>query len=343
MTTHTYHISNKKIDCIFQASISQLENYAADNTIVILTDSKIASVYHQQLSAYRVISFEAGEANKIQETVDQIILQLLEMEIDKDALLVGVGGGVVTDITGFVASIYKRGLRFGFVPTTILAMVDAAIGGKNGVNIGPYKNMIGTILQPWFILYDYSFLQSLPHEEWVNGFAEIIKHACIKDPVLFASIQQHQLSDYMQDTELLSDLIQKNVALKFEIVALDEMEKNERLHLNFGHTIGHAIENTYQIKHGAAVAIGMVIACHLSESLSSFDLSQTVQIVQLIKQYQLPTGIEMDVDRIIKLVLADKKRAGKDIRFVLLNSIGEAAIQLIPIETIRTHLIEYTS
>ena len=186
MTTYSYNISNQKVECIFDATINQLDNYATANAVVIITDHHIAALYSQQLSAYRVITFVAGESNKTQATVDQIIQQLILMEIDREALIVGVGGGVVTDIVGFVASIYKRGLRFVFIPTTILAMVDAAIGGKNGVNVGLYKNMVGTIVQPSFILFDYTFLQTLPEAEWRNGFVEIIKHACIRDAEMFS-------------------------------------------------------------------------------------------------------------------------------------------------------------
>jgi len=343
LTTYSYNISNQKVDCIFDATINQLENYAPANAVVIITDHHIAALYSQQLSAYRVITFVAGESNKTQSTVDQIIQQLILMEIDREALIVGVGGGVVTDIVGFVASIYKRGLRFGFIPTTILAMVDAAIGGKNGVNVGLYKNMVGTIVQPSFILFDYTFLQTLPEAEWRNGFAEIIKHACIRDAEMFSNLQQHQLIDYIKDAKLLTDIIQKNVAIKLEIVAQDTLEKKERLFLNFGHTVGHAIENSAQLKHGYAVAIGMAFACQLSEKIIDFNPNETAKVIQLLKQYQLPTTADLDVDMIINLVQADKKRTGKEIRFVLLSAIGDASIQAIPIETIRAQLIEISS
>jgi 3-dehydroquinate synthase len=160
---------------------------------------------------------------------------------------------------------------------------------------------------------------------------------------MFSSLQQHQLVDYIQDAKLLSDIIQKNVAIKLDIVAQDVFEKKERLFLNFGHTLGHAIENTALIQHGYAVAIGMRFACQLSEKVTGFNPNQTAKIIQLLQQYQLPTSVKFDVDTVINLVQSDKKRTGKEIRFVLLKAIGEASVHAIPIETIRTHLIELSS
>ncbi len=141
----------------------------------------------QNLNGWQTIVIKAGEEHKQQSTVDYIIQQLIEKEADRNTFIVGVGGGVVTDITGYAASVYMRGLKFGFVPTTILAMVDASIGGKNGVDVGVYKNLVGLIKQPEFLLFDYSLLETLPGEQWVNGFAEVIKHACIKDAGCFHS------------------------------------------------------------------------------------------------------------------------------------------------------------
>ena len=175
-------------------------------------------------------------------------------------MLVGIGGGVITDLTGYVAAIYMRGLSFGFVPTSILAMVDAAIGGKNGIDVGVYKNIIGTIRQPQFLLYDYSLLKSLPQSEWVNGFAEIVKHACIKDARLFNTLRQNSIRSYQRNSKELGALIKKNVHIKASVVQADEFEKGERRLLNFGHTLGHAIENIYKMPHGHAISIGMVAA-----------------------------------------------------------------------------------
>ena len=152
-------------------------------------------------------------------TADYIIEELIKMGAHKNTFLIGIGGGVVTDITGYVAAVYMRGVKFGLVPTSILAMVDAAIGGKNGVDVGVYKNMVGTIRQPEFIFYDYSFLQTLPVKEWVNGFAEIIKHACIKDALLFSFLEKYSLHEYQADKTLIADLIERNVDIKMQVVS----------------------------------------------------------------------------------------------------------------------------
>ena len=176
---------------------------------------------------------------------------------------------MVTDITGYAASVYMRGVKFGFVPTSVLAMVDASIGGKNGVDV-IYKNLVGLIKQPEFLLFDYSFLQTLPTEQWINGFAEIIKHACIKDAEMFAFLEENTVGDFMGDSVKLALLIEKNVTIKSEIVVQDEFEKGDRKLLNFGHTLGHAIENTSQLLHGHAVSIGMAAACTISEEINEF-------------------------------------------------------------------------
>ncbi|MBA2760527.1 MAG: 3-dehydroquinate synthase, partial [Segetibacter sp.] len=243
-------------------------------------------------------------------------------------------GGVLTDITGYVAAIYMRGIRCGYVPTSILAMVDAAIGGKNGIDVGLYKNMVGIIRQPAFILYDYSFLKLLPQAEWVNGFAEIIKHACIRDVAMFKSLEENKLTDFQKDKELLSKLIQRNALLKSKVVAKDEYEHGERKFLNFGHTIAHAIENLYQIPHGHAVSIGMGVACKISEQLNSF--SDTTRVTGLLKKYGLPPQFEYDKEQTLKLLRADKKKEKDAISYILLHKIGRPYIASLSFQQIET-------
>ena len=171
---------------------------------------------------------KAGEQHKNQATVDDVIGQMITLGADRKTTLVGVGGGVVTDMAGYIAGIYMRGISFGFVPTSILAMVDASIGGKNGVDVGVYKNMVGLIRQPSFLLYDYSLLKSLPKQEWINGFAEIIKHAAIKDAAMFTLLEQHKLTDFQKDAALLNKLIQRNAMLKSKMVKEDEFEQGDQ-------------------------------------------------------------------------------------------------------------------
>jgi 3-dehydroquinate synthase len=319
--------SNKIVDYYFEASFADVKN---DNAIFI-TDANVFALHQQKFKEFRTIVIEAGEVFKQQQTVDKIINELIELGADRKTTLIGVGGGVVTDITGYVASVYKRGVEFAFVPTTILAMGDAAIGGKNGIDVGLYKNMVGTINQPKFLLFDYSFLQTLPHEQWINGFAEIIKHACIKDSELFIDLENNTLEKYKADATLLAALIQKNVTIKTSVVVNDEFEKGERKLLNFGHTFGHAIENLYQLPHGHAVSMGMTMAAKISEEINGFYSDDKQRLMNLFTKYQLPIQFEFDKQKVFAVLTKDKKRDGDIMNFILLNKIGDAKIQSIPL------------
>src|SRR4029079_1422031 len=197
-----------------------------------------------------------------------------------------------------VASIYMRGIKFGFIPTTILAMVDASIGGKNGIDVGIYKNLIGSIKQPEFLLHDYSFLETLPQDQWVNGFAEIIKHACIKDEYLFTFLENNSLEFFKSSKEKIDELIKRNVDIKYTIVSKDEFETGERKLLNFGHTLGHAIENSYSLPHGNAVSIGMVAACNISREINNFSATDETRVSALLKAYHLPIELNFTDDKV---------------------------------------------
>jgi 3-dehydroquinate synthase len=282
------------------------------------------------LKGWKTIVLQPGEENKIQSTVDSIIQQLIDFGADRKTFLVGIGGGVVTDITGYAAAIYMRGIQFGFIPVSILAMVDASIGGKNGIDVGPYKNLAGTIRQPEFLIYDSAFLKTLPQAEWVNGFAEIIKHACIKDARLFKELEANSIRDYKNDKDALSKLVQRNAVIKSDVVKADEFEQGERKLLNFGHTWGHAIETKYKLPHGHAVSIGMVMACRISEQLTGFK--QTQRVIELLEKYGLPVEIEADKKQVFEVLKMDKKKVNTSMNYVLLNDIGNAVIKSIPLE-----------
>jgi 3-dehydroquinate synthase len=222
-----------------------------------------------------------------------------------------------------------RGIRFGFVPSSILAMVDASIGGKNGIDVGPYKNLAGTIRQPEFLIYDSSFLKSLPQGEWVNGFAEVIKHACIKDAKLFSDLEKNDIRFYRQNKEALGKLVQRNAVIKSDVVKEDEFEQGDRKLLNFGHTWGHAIETKYALPHGHAVAIGMIMACRISEKVTGFRY--TSRVADLLEQYGLPTELEVNKEEVFKVLKMDKKKVSTSMNYVLLNEIGKAVIKNIPL------------
>lgn len=325
---------NGMVSVCMDAALREMNAFHEKEKTVIITDENIFSLHEEKFSGYRVIKMTGGEKNKTQSTVDNIISQLLDLEVDKTWLIAGVGGGVVTDIAGFAASIYKRGVKAGFVPTTILAMTDAAIGGKNGVNVGMYKNMVGTTCRPQFILYDHTFLETLPREEWINGFAEIIKHACIKDAAMFEELESHNIDYYIQDKKAAADLIERNAALKNAIVVNDESETGERYLLNFGHTFGHAIENLHGLSHGHAISIGMAIACSLSVALNKFDAVSETRILKLLQQYELPVSVKTDKEKVFELLKKDKKRSGDKMNFVLLDSIGAGVVLPLPISVL---------
>lgn len=327
MTPTVYKFSNATTDFYFDSSFNELKNIVDKKTTVIVTDENIFKAHEKKFTGYNTIVLKPGEAYKIQATVDSIVDTLIQLRADRKFVLVGVGGGVITDLTGYAASVYMRGIRFGFVPTSILALVDASIGGKNGIDVGNYKNLVGTIRQPSFILHDVSLLQSLPQNEWENGFAEVIKHACIKDAAMFQELERNGLEGYQQDKGLLTDLIRRNATIKIKVVKKDEFEKGDRRLLNFGHTLGHAVETKYQLMHGQAISIGMTYACHLSEQLGHFK--DTERVTDLLTQYHLPTYTDFDRKKVFEILKMDKKREKNEMNFIVLHKIGKAVVQTV--------------
>jgi 3-dehydroquinate synthase len=329
MIRQTYKFSNSSVDYYFDGSMSHLKKIVDAKNAIIITDENVYKHHESRFKGWNVIVLKAGEEYKVQATVDAVIEQLIMMRADRKTILVGVGGGVITDITGYVASVYMRGISFGFIPTSVLAMVDASIGGKNGIDVGVYKNMVGIIRQPKFLLYDLNLLNTLPQTEWENGFAEIIKHACIKDAAMFGLLEANSLSTYQKNKKAIAELIQRNVLIKTKVVQKDEFEKAERRLLNFGHTLGHALENQYELSHGQAIAIGMTYACHISEQLSGFK--ETDKVVKVLEQYGLPTYASFNKKKVIEVLKMDKKRERKEMNYVLLEKIGSGVVKSIPV------------
>ena len=328
MLKKTFSFSASRTTCYFDASFANIGNLLEKDRSIFITDQHIYDHHKKYFKGLKFIQIPAGESFKVQYIVDQIIDQLISFGADRQTTIIGVGGGVVTDITGYVASIYMRGVPFGFVPTSILGMVDASIGGKNGIDIGNYKNMIGVIRQPGFLFYDVSLLQSLPVEEWVNGYAEVIKHAAIKDASLFHELEKNSIHSYRKNKKALSELIRKNVMIKTAIVKQDEFEGNERRLLNFGHTLGHAVENVYHLPHGHAISIGIKAACLISEEMLNFK--ETARVTGLLQQYGLPIDIPVDFGKVIEIMRMDKKKTRDIMNYVLLEKLGKAVIKPIP-------------
>ena len=325
MKKRSFTFSTTTVQYYFDADFSYIEKLTPKETTVIITDENVFAKHKKKFKGWNTIVLKPGEEYKIQQTVDVVIDQLLAFGADRKTTLIGVGGGVVTDITGYVAGIYMRGIRFGFVPTSLLAMVDASIGGKNGIDVGVYKNMVGLIRQPAFLLFDTSFLKSLLKTEWQNGFAEIIKHACIKDAAMFRLLQNHKLSDFQKNSKLAASLIERNVLIKTKVVVGDEFEQGERKLLNYGHTLGHAIENMYELSHGQAISIGMTYAAIMSQHLKRFKGAE--EVVSLLERYGLPTFAEFDTQKAFKILMMDKKKDNVSINYILLEKIGKGVIQ----------------
>lgn len=274
-----------------------------------------------------VVEMEAGEANKTIETCNGIWQVLSELSADRKSLLINLGGGVVTDLGGFVAATFKRGISCIHFPTTLLGMVDAAIGGKNGVNLDSLKNQIGVIRPPEMVVLDTSFLQTLPAAEMRSGLAEMLKHGLIQDENYW-----NRLSDLSNlDLSDLDNLIKESIIIKENVVQQDPTEQNLRKSLNFGHTLGHAIESYFlesaekeKLLHGEAVAIGMVLAAYLSYRIESFPKQKLQEIKKtILSMYgQIEIPLE-DQKKIIELLKFDKKNEAGKINFVLLRNIGE--------------------
>lgn len=321
-------------DYYLHASHSQLLQLAPPSRTVIITDLNINKHYGHLFPNYRVLIIKAGERSKSWDTIDSLAARLVDFEVHKTSMLIGIGGGVITDITGFLASVYMRGISVGFIPTSLLAMVDAAIGGKNGINTGVHKNMLGAIRQPRFILFDSSFLPTLPEQEWSNGFAEVIKYGCIGDTGILDDLEQQDLLQLRQQPRQLNRIIASCIDQKNRIILEDEQETGLRKILNFGHTAGHAFEILYQLQHGQAVALGMIVALIASEKVLGLSTEIRLRLVLLLQRYGLPVRLAFDPDKVMQTLKLDKKRNNDGIDFILLEGLGQALIRKLPFDTI---------
>lgn len=313
-------------------SLKNLGNYRIKGNTIIITDKNVNRLYRQQFPGWPVIEIGLGEKIKNLDTAAYIFEKLLKIEADRSSYIVGIGGGIVCDITGFVASTFMRGVRFGFVSTTLLSQVDASVGGKNGVNFLGYKNMVGVFNQPDFVICDPVMLKTLPEKELCNGFSEIVKHAVIGSSDLLAFLEENYRAALNLDREVIEKLLYYSVTIKSAVVNRDEKEKGERRKLNFGHTLGHAIEKTTGIAHGEAVSIGMAFAVDLSVRKGLLSGDEADRLKQLLKKFKLPVKLNFDKERVLTALKKDKKREGGNIHFVLLKAPGEVVIEEIPIE-----------
>ncbi len=307
----------------------QLENlhkYLPVKTPIVVTDTNVKRFWGHRFPPAAVITIDTGEEIKSLDTVKGLYERLLDLGADRSSFIVGIGGGIVCDIVGFVASTYMRGIKFGFVSTTLLSQVDASVGGKNGVNFGGYKNIVGIFNQPEFVICDQNLLRTLPAREFRCGFAEIIKHGAIADVELFAFLEQNWSLALDHDPEVIERLVYDSVMIKSTIVNRDATEQAERRKLNFGHTLGHAIEKVMQIPHGEAISAGMILASRFSERKKFLQKEDTARLSSLLEKFNLPVRLEFNRQQVIDAIGKDKKRAGEKLKFVLLKKIGEAVV-----------------
>lgn len=308
-------------------SLRNLEKYLSGKRTVIVTDVNVDRYYREQFQGFDVVVIPTGEEIKNLATVGDIYERFLDLDVDRSCLIVGIGGGIVCDITGFAASTYMRGLPFGFVSSSLLAQVDAGIGGKNGVNFRGYKNLIGVFNQPHFIICDLEMLKTLPKNELRCGFAEVVKHALIGSAALFTFLEERFNDALNLDMAVLEKVVADSVTIKAGIVKQDERERGERRKLNFGHTLGHALEKITGISHGQAVGIGMATAANLSVSRGFLLEREADRIKNLLRNFGLPIELAIEKDRLLEAIKKDKKREGENIHFVWLDGIGRARVE----------------
>jgi 3-dehydroquinate synthase len=316
-------------------SFKNVGDYLPGNKLVIITDENV----HQHYAAFfpdgLLITVKPGESSKTISSASDIYGQLIANEIDRKSFILGVGGGIVCDLAGYVASTYLRGISFGFVSTTLLSQVDASIGGKNGVNYEGYKNMVGVVRQPDFVICDLDMLSTLPKEEYYMGFAEVIKYGAILNADLFELLEKDYMKVLDGDEKTLEKIISICVEEKCRIVEADEKESGDRKKLNFGHTFAHAFEKNTGIPHGAAVSIGMLLAAGISAKLGLISQRDVDRLRELIIKYQLPVDYPDGFDDVFEVMKRDKKREGDSIGLILLDRIGEAVIRNIELATLK--------
>jgi 3-dehydroquinate synthase len=317
---------------------NDLRQRALADRYVVIADQHVADLYGEALLASlagaglaaELLTFPRGEASKNLATITDLVRRLARLGLDRKACLIGLGGGVTGDITGFLAAVYMRGISFVQAPTTLLAQVDSSVGGKTGVDIPEGKNLVGCFYQPRCVYIDSELLTSLPVEELLNGLAEVIKYGVIYDADFFDFLGRKRQAVLALDLPVIEEVIDKCCRIKAEVVSRDEKESDLRRILNFGHTIGHAVEaaSDYQLAHGMAVAIGMVAASSLAFRKKIFTANEDRMVLELIKSYGLPVTVpaELDRNRIKEYLKTDKKAVAGKPFFVLPKMIGSVVI-----------------
>ena len=310
---------------------------------MLITETNVMPLYGQRvLASLESAGFEtsrfvfpAGEENKKMETIMSMYMALAQSGFTRTDLIVTLGGGVTGDMGGFAAATFLRGMDFIQVPTSLVAQADASIGGKTGVELPFGKNLVGAFHQPIAVISDPTALSTLPNHFFNDGLGEVIKHGCIADPELFASLEQGAALDNMEQ------VVARSVSIKRDFVEADTRDTGRRMILNFGHTCGHALEKLHQFRelsHGEAVGIGMVLACQAGERLGITRSGTGKRIAQVLERYGLPTSTQFRTDEIVESTALDKKSDGDTLRFIFIKEIGESVISPITREELRRAL-----
>ena len=308
-----------------------------ERRICIVTDSKVDQIYGDEVlkllegKCLKVVkyAFLSGEENKNLDTVKGIYNFLIDEGFDRKDLLLALGGGVVGDTTGYVAATFLRGIDFVQVPTTLLAQADSSIGGKTGVDFDGYKNMVGAFKMPKLVYMNLSVLQTLDDRQYFAGFAEIMKHGLIKDALFYEWLIENMYEICEKDLDVLKEMLMRSCSVKKLVVEKDPTEQGDRALLNFGHTIGHAIEKAknFELYHGECVALGAVAAAFISWKKELLTMDEYYEIRDMFVPFYLPISVDnIDAHEILRLTKSDKKMESGKIKFVLLKKIGKAVI-----------------
>ena len=305
--------------------------------VVVVSDTNIDRHYHSLIEPYDHVLIGLGESSKTLKTLDAIYHRFIELGVDRSCFVLAIGGGIVTDVAGFAASTFMRGLEFGFISTSLLGQVDASVGGKNGVNVDGYKNMVGTFTQPKFVICDVDLLRTLSPREFRTGLAEIIKAAVIADAELFEMLEQTDFSTLQRDTERLSEMVYRAVKVKADIVERDERESGDRRLLNLGHTLAHAIEkSSSKMNHGEAVAVGLALIAEVATAREMLAVADKERIVALLERAGFMLDAPVEIRTLLKAVAKDKKAEGSDIHIVFPVGVGRCTVEKMPVEVFKS-------
>ena len=322
----------------FDLLLDELQAFDIENRrVAVIADTNTAALFGETVKGIleehcrKVILhvFPAGEANKTLDTVKEIYKKLIAEQFDRKDLLIALGGGVVGDITGYAAATYLRGVDFVQIPTTLIAQSDSSIGGKTGVDFDGYKNMVGAFYMPKLVYMNIGTLKELDDRQFYAGFAEVMKHGLIKDVAFYGWLLDNMYEIHDRDLEILEEMVMRSCSVKKLVVEKDPTEKGERALLNFGHTIGHAIEKAmhFEMLHGECISLGMVAAAYISWKHNWLSMEEYYEVRDMFVPFNLPISIDsIEPEEIVRLTKSDKKMEAGQIKFVLLKKVGKAVI-----------------